>query len=553
MTVKLGVVMLGHESPDVACQLAKQWAGSGAKVVIHWDKRSNVDSLTRAFSDHDNVDVFQKYKCDWGGYNVVRATLDALVRLFQRFPDVTHVILVSGSCIPIKPIEQLRGFLSENPGRDFIESTRVNEVFWPVGGLCSERFEYFFPVSWRKNRRLFDSLVSVQRRFGVSRKLPSGLVPHMGSQWWCLTADTLKKILNDPRLDEYERFFRWSWIPDESFFQSLVRIHSQDVANISLTFVHFDKDGMPLYFYDDHVDILQVQWQFVARKVWRGAHELIGGAWLDRSVLSPNYDQNITQTLLADVDLARVGRPGLRMQGRFPEFEKTDAKTFRKYNVFVNVFDVLPCFDALSKTEDVNIYGHIFSEGEVDYGGSVAVGPGCLSSDTAIRDYDAESFFVSFVRAAGPSPTILYSPRDNQGIFWYLVQDVNADFLIVESGWIFPLAFSDMPFDDIRRAAAKFWSAERDMRRALESHWARAKFKVVTISDVLAMSGADWKEMMHMADCDLDVSDYLPKHEKIFAVCDFMRRLSRSGLSSEFEEKARRIEAAWLENQVSDV
>ena len=111
---------------------------------------------------------------------------------------------------------------------DFIESATTADVPWTVGGLdrtngspCGSRFR------GSKQRRLFDSYVELQRRLRLRRKIPDGLVPHMGSQWWCLTRQTLSAILEDPTGATYDRYFRKVWIPDESYFQTLARLYSQ--------------------------------------------------------------------------------------------------------------------------------------------------------------------------------------------------------------------------------------------------------------------------------------------------------------------------------------
>ena len=94
-----------------------------------------------------------------------------------------------------------------------------------MGGLDHERFTLSFPFAWKKHRYLFDRYVEFQRAFGLRRKVPDGLVPHMGSQWWCLTRQTLSAILQDPERPKYDRFFKRVWIPDESYYQTLSRIY----------------------------------------------------------------------------------------------------------------------------------------------------------------------------------------------------------------------------------------------------------------------------------------------------------------------------------------
>ncbi len=106
------------------------------------------------------------------------------------------------------------------------------------------------------------------------RRVPEGIVPHIGSQWWCLTRQTLSAILEDPDRAVYDRYFKRVWIPDESYFQTLVRLYSQSVESRSLTLSKFDYQGKPHIFYDDHLQLLRRSDCFVARKIWPHANRL---------------------------------------------------------------------------------------------------------------------------------------------------------------------------------------------------------------------------------------------------------------------------------------
>jgi hypothetical protein len=104
--------------------------------------------------------------------------------------------------------------------------------------------------------------------------LPEGITPHLGSQWWCLTRQTLTAILEDPRRPELDRYFRYVWIPDESYYQTLVRNYGRKIESRSLTLSKFDFQGKPHVFYDDHLQLLRRSDCFVARKVWPRADRL---------------------------------------------------------------------------------------------------------------------------------------------------------------------------------------------------------------------------------------------------------------------------------------
>jgi hypothetical protein len=215
--MSVGFVMLCHTALDRAAQVARHWATRDCPVVIHVDKRvkrRTYDALVKALSDLDNVRFSGRHACEWGTWGIVAATQEASTIMLRHFPGVRHVYLASGSCLPLRPVEEMIAYLDSRPRTDFIESVTTEDVGWTIGGLDVERFTLRFPFSWRKQRRLFDGYVKLQRRLGFRRRIPAGIVPHLGSQWWCLTRQTLSAILENPEREEIDRYFRRVWIPD---------------------------------------------------------------------------------------------------------------------------------------------------------------------------------------------------------------------------------------------------------------------------------------------------------------------------------------------------
>ena len=198
---QVGVVMLVHTALHRAEQVIRNWVKSGCPVVIHVDakvNKSRYDKFVNAVADLPEVTFSPRHKCEWGTWGIVAATQEACEKLLRDHPSVTHVYLASGSCLPLRPVDELHDYLSERPRVDFIESATTADVPWTVGGLDHERFTLRFPFSWKTQRQLFDFYVDLQRRVKFKRKIPKGIVPHMGSQWWCLTRQTLSAILEDP-------------------------------------------------------------------------------------------------------------------------------------------------------------------------------------------------------------------------------------------------------------------------------------------------------------------------------------------------------------------
>ena len=99
----------------------------------------------------------------------------------------------------------------------------------------------------------------------------------IGSQWWCLRRATIEAILEFIRdRPDVIRFFRTTWIPDETFFQTLVRhlVPEAQIRSRSLTFLMFSDYGMPVTFYNDHFDMLLAQDFLFARKISPEATDL---------------------------------------------------------------------------------------------------------------------------------------------------------------------------------------------------------------------------------------------------------------------------------------
>ena len=175
--------MLVHDDLDQVRRLIRHWAQQGCPVVVHVDAKvdsSDFETLTQNVADLPAVSFSNRTDCKWGHWSLVQATLDAATQLLDRHPDVGHVALVSGSCVPLRPVAELGEYLDRHGETDFIESVTAADVPWTIGGLRLERFTLRFPFSWKRRRRLFDAYVELQRALGVRRRLPEGIVPHLG-------------------------------------------------------------------------------------------------------------------------------------------------------------------------------------------------------------------------------------------------------------------------------------------------------------------------------------------------------------------------------------
>lgn len=489
MTV--GIVMLVHTALERAEQVARHWTAGGCPVVIHVDRnvpRGVFRRFRESLSDNKRILFCQRHRCEWGTWGIVAASQAGSELMLERFPEVTHVYLASGSCLPLRPVEELNDYLAARPRTDFIESATTADVPWTVGGLDSERFTLRFPFSWKKHRFLFDRYVELQRRIGFKRKIPAGLVPHMGSQWWCLTRQTLSAILQDPDRPIYDRYFKRVWIPDESYYQTLARLYSSNIESRSLTLSKFDFQGKPHIFYDDHLQLLRRSDCFVARKIWPRAERLYQAFLTDSAGAMKKTEPNpgkIDRIFAKAVERRTRGRPGLYMQSRFPNHDWENGITSNAYSVFEGFAELFENFeDWLAKATGARVHGHLFAPDRVEYAGGQRIINGALCDSAARRDYAPQAFLTSLIwNTRGERQCFQFGPHDNQDISWLMARDPNAQISVITGAWAVPLFKSNRNFADLRREAAELQRIESKHLDVLRSPYVKARIRIWTMAE----------------------------------------------------------------------
>lgn len=489
-----GFVMLCHTALDRAADVARHLARQGAPVVIHLDLRAGEGALAdmkAALAGEANIRFAPRFRIDWGRFSMVAATQAASEVMLEQFPAVSHVCLISGACLPLRPLEELSAYLAAAPGVDFIESVTTLDVNWAVGGLQAERFTLRFPFSWKRQQRAFDIYVRLQRRAAFRRRIPEGLVPHLGSQWWCLTRETLSAILTDPRRAEFDRYFRRVWIPDEAYFQTLARRHAKRIESRSLTLSKFDEEGRPHVFYDDHLQLLRRSDCFIARKIWPHAGQLyatfLGPLPADPPRAEPNpvkIDRLFTRT----TERSQYGRQGLYMPGRYPR--NPLHPTAAPYSVlcgFAELFDNWEIW--LAKASAARVHGHLFAHDRVEFAGGEKVAPGGLGDSAAIRDYNPKSFLTSLIwNTRGERQCFQFGPADRQKIARFLADDPNATISVISGAWIVPLYRSGGDFAALRAEAARLQRVEAAFLALLDARRTRARVSVWTLADFIELA-----------------------------------------------------------------
>lgn len=306
-TPRIAFVLLAHQAPAQVAELAACLVASAshAQVWVHWDLNASTqipaDLAALADADERIRIVQNRVKCEWGKFGLVEGPVNALAEIRESdfAPDVA--ILLSGSCLPCRPIAELERFLAERPGEDFIED---HDDSWIVDGWRKERWQYRHWFQHQKHPHLEHWNYKVQKALRLKRRFPKSLEPRFGSQWWALSWPTVESVLDEIAADpQTYRFFERVWIPDETVLQSYVHKLGKP-AGFNLTHFQFTDMGKPVVYYDDHLDYVPTLDFFFARKIARQARSL--RTILLQLAAKPDSGRDLSSVGLKRDDYARL-------------------------------------------------------------------------------------------------------------------------------------------------------------------------------------------------------------------------------------------------------
>lgn len=485
----LAFVLIAHEEAERVGRTidALLQVDRDCLVAIHYDRNSpsrEFSKLKRRYEGHPSVLFVEKrVRCGWGQFGLVEGVIRALRLLEASSLSYSHAYLVSCSCWPIRPIAELRQFLDAHGDIDFIESYGEN---WMTGGLRGERYTLRHPFSFTRNRWLFEKSVALQRRFGVRRRIPAGLKPRYGSQWWCLRHGTVKKILDwvTENPSKYH-FFRNVWIPDETFFQTVINsLKNVELSNGYIpTLYKFNAYGKPIVFYDDHLSWLTEQPHFFARKISVSATHC-RAALLERAS-QPSLREKCLE--IPPSGWERSAKPLVRKEksryGRIFEPNSGVRNWNRNLSTMDRAFAVLygpPVLSemagaALGGCPDLTVHGRLFRKDKTEFVNNEREFFGLNSNEILLRDYDRALYLSRVLQRSPQFPVFQLCPGDDPA-FEQSIFDASGVIVV-------PLIPG---IDPSWRSLFWYLSLPREERRSVNQEEARAE-RLRLIEEVAAL------------------------------------------------------------------
>lgn len=292
--MKFAYLIFTHKNPDQFIRLLRRIDNDDALFYVHIDKKADIEPFKKVeqFIDPKKIVWIKRISIVWAGFNMIRAALSGMRDILNSNETISHVTLLSGQDYPIKPIAEYQKHLLNNYGKDYIETFKLPRPNWQNGG--KDRYLYYhiifpkFRIAWPffsyvntklrfKPKGHYDFLRSLHRfmpRFkDFPRKFIAGATPYEGSQWWTLSMNSVKNILNSiDKNSTYYDYFKYTHVSDEMFFNTVIKnchINTEDnIISNNLRYIDWSEDttGHPRTFEDEDFDAIVNSGAFFARK-----------------------------------------------------------------------------------------------------------------------------------------------------------------------------------------------------------------------------------------------------------------------------------------------
>ena len=272
--MQLAYLILAHKNLNQVYTLIDTLYSGREHFYIHIDRKCS-EAIDPDYEKKNYIHFLpNRRKVYWGGFSIVQATNDMINEAANFETTFDYCILLSGQCFPIKSSDYIHQYFQQHNGKLFIEQIPIPHPTLPERGDHKIRYHYFFDqlgnLNTEHKKLIFKITTRIEKLLSLQRKIPTGVKPYFGSQWWALPSEAiiyiLTKIKRQPKLI---KFFRYTWAPDELFFQTLVgnSRFSKKGFGENLHYIDWNTNGPPKMLTSDDLEILKSSKKLFARKV----------------------------------------------------------------------------------------------------------------------------------------------------------------------------------------------------------------------------------------------------------------------------------------------
>lgn len=215
--MQIAFLILAHHQPHHLLRLVERISKPWNTIFIHIDKKVDIGEFEYLFYGKKNtlfLDEKNRVNVNWGGFSMVRATLQ-LINIAQQYPiNFDRYCLLSGSDYPIKNTDEILKGL-KNDTEYMLIGSKISK--YSTSELHTKFIKYYY----------FDDY-PLLKKIHLSGKLWRNQYKRInlyhGTQWFCLSFKAIEYIIKFIKTNpDYVRFMKYTHCSDEIFFVSILK------------------------------------------------------------------------------------------------------------------------------------------------------------------------------------------------------------------------------------------------------------------------------------------------------------------------------------------
>lgn len=221
--MKLAHLILAHTDPEHIGRLSKKLSAY-SDVYIHIDCSVDEKPFRKSVGNFDNILFIQKrFRCWWGGYNVIRAEMELLTKAME-IQNYDRLVFLQGADYPLKSGNEISSFFELHKETEFIHCSPCSYSKDPYFyRRCRCYWFYDNPNLLKQIWNKLNFIFSLPLRDGVIHEGSRKIEVYWGSAQWAITGKCAKYII-DFHLShkKVNKWFKHAFPVDELYVNTIV-------------------------------------------------------------------------------------------------------------------------------------------------------------------------------------------------------------------------------------------------------------------------------------------------------------------------------------------
>lgn len=220
-------LILAHRDLEHLRELVAALGGN--RIFIHLDKKSAISrSAVLALCDNQNIYLIEEkssINVHWGGFSQIQAMLLLIQVALPHMAPREKLMFLSGSDFPIRSYKEIQEKFSDNVEKEYLryyplDDRKKDVKRWRLYHRWDLRiFKKRGSILNRFNSLCLKILTILETFFRGAKKNP-GYILMAGSNWFAISRECAENMLSF-RNEEYDKFFKSMFAPDEVYFATL--------------------------------------------------------------------------------------------------------------------------------------------------------------------------------------------------------------------------------------------------------------------------------------------------------------------------------------------